>query len=116
MVTTVLAVRPIRQVRRHQLKRRNARGCAKAGLALQAHRLQRDRPVRAAEQRVGAEADAERDVGRAAGIAAGQSTRAEPMGRSEHRPMDDGRLIPADVEAGAADGAEIGLRAAGFLL
>ena len=97
-----------------QFEARDAGGNAQAGLTLHADRLQRDRVVRAADQRIGADADADRGAGGRADIVAGEVAAAETAGRREHRPCHRDLLVDADVEADAPHGGVIGLaRAAG---
>src|ERR1041384_2307702 len=99
MTVTALAARHVVGVHLH---RRYAADHTQADLALPAHRLQRDGVAGTAPQHVGADADAERDVGRRADIGAAERARARTV-RREHRPGDHGRLIDADVDTDPAD-------------
>ena len=65
---------------------RRCRRRRSAGLALHAERLQRDGVARAADQRIGADADADRGARRAAAVIAGEIAAARAAGRREHRP------------------------------
>ena len=86
-----------------QRDRRDAGGDVKSGLARDAERLQGDGIARAADQRVGAEADANRGAGGAAGIAAGQGAGLQVGLRREHGPDDHAGLGVADIGAELGD-------------
>src|SRR5690606_37499732 len=78
--------------------------------ALHAPGLQRDRAARAADQPVGAEADAEAGFGRAADIAAGECAAPDVAGGGgEDQPLELGAVGDTEVDAQLADGAAIGL-------
>src|SRR5258705_1925261 len=80
---------------------------ADADLALHAKRLQRDRIVRSADQRVAADADTERRAALRAGIVAGKVARSKPRHRRKHAPGQHRLLGDAEIESDLADGRDI---------
>jgi len=89
----------------------NASGCGKAGLPLQAERLQRERVLRAANEEVGTDTDADRRIGTNATVAPGQGAAANTMARRMNRPGKAGLLGDANVEANAMNGCHISVHA-----
>src|SRR5690606_28132068 len=78
--------------------------------ALHAPGLQREAAARAADQPVGAAADTEAGLARAADIGAAQRAAGDVLAaHGEHQPLDAGTLGDADVEAELADGALVDL-------
>src|SRR5882757_343191 len=80
---------------------------ADADLALHAERLQRDRIVRSADQRVAADADAERRAALRTGVVAGKVARPKPRHRRKHAPGQHRLLGDAEIESDLADGRDI---------
>src|ERR1700759_3662649 len=74
-----------------------------ADLTLHADRLQRDRIVRAAEQHVTADPDAERRTAVRAGVVARKIARAKPRCRRIHRPSQRRLLGDAEVDTDLLD-------------
>src|SRR3954454_7709147 len=86
-------------------------GCeVETGLALHADRLQRIGITRAADQKVAAEADADRRAGADAAIGAGEFAALKPTGRRTDGPGKSGLLGDAEIQSKAADGRDIGFR------
>ena len=92
-----------RSAARTQVHPGDAGGDAESGLRLAAQRLQRDGVVGPADQRIGADADADRGARRSAAIGAGEVAALDAAGRRKHRPRHRDLLREADVDAGAAD-------------
>jgi hypothetical protein len=78
-----------------------------AGLAFEAHRLQRKRIVRAADQRIGVSADAEGSAGGQACVISRQIAGRNLPGRGEHRPFQRRLLRDPDVDADPLQQAEV---------
>src|SRR5258708_6264464 len=74
-----------------------------AGITLQAQRLQGDGLAAAANQRIGAQSDTRRYIGRAAEIGAGEGARGNVAARRKHSPDDFSRFDVADIDPVAAN-------------
>jgi len=86
----------------------NAASDVQTGLLAEGQRLQRDR-VPAADQNIGAEADADGDGARHAAVISGERAMRGADRRSEHRPGDLAARGRADVDAKLGDRADIGV-------
>src|SRR5436305_3788601 len=83
-------------------------GChVEAGVAFDADWLQRDRPVGAADQHIGAGSDPDRGAPGRADVIARQGSRRETAARREHSPYQHAALRIADVDAEFVDRAGI---------
>src|ERR1700733_8553221 len=83
-------------------------GCdAEADLALHTQRLQRDRVVGTADQRVTADPDANRSTTLCAGVIAGEIAGPEPGDRGVDAPRQRRFLGDADIDADLADGRNV---------
>src|SRR5262249_54774443 len=79
-------------------------------LALCADRLQRKSVAGTAEQRVGADADADRGVALDAAVVAGEVAGMDRAGRREHDPAQRHVLGHAEINSEAMDDAHVGVR------
>ena len=78
-----------------------------AGIAFDAHRLQRHRTVETADQRVGRRAVDHRGAGGAADIVAGERAGTDIERRRDNRPDHRGAARVADIDAEFRDRADI---------
>ena len=81
-----------------------------AGLGLCTDGLQREGVIGTADQRIGADADADRSVALHAAVVAGEVARMDHTGRREHNPAQRHVLRDAKVDPDAADDANIVMR------
>src|ERR1700761_2472669 len=89
---------------RPQFQALQARSDAETDIALDAQRLQRDGFVRAADQDIGAETEADGGAAVDTGIVAGEIALPEPRRRRIHAPGQPGLLGDADIDADLPDG------------